>query len=242
MASEKNTTLQDIVADIRTFMYGGMRTLPITLAGTMTILGLFTANYAFLFFLIGFLLLTPIASHGLNLLFIKFGGESLNVQSSDICKINVPYDTIKSGKFATNKELIGSSAWIAMTSFFIGYVFTNAFNLYGIKAETGVSLIDSKTDKIDKIDKEKTNNLKYRVGLSMASVLLFAVVAMIYRFKTGCENPLSMASVLFAFAGYGWYELLSYAGNNRLSDIFGIANRLILPSAADTGPVACVPI
>ena len=239
MASEKKTTLQDTVADIRTFMYGGMRTLPITLAGTMTILGLFTANYAFLFFLIGFLLLTPIVSYLLNLVIIKIGGESLNVLSSDICKINVPYDTIASSKFAANKEPIGSSAWIAMTSFFIGYVFTNAFNLYGIKAETGVSLIDSNEKKEDI---EKTNNLKYRVGLSMASVLLFAVVAMIYRFKTGCENPLSMAcSVLFALAGYGWYELLSYAGNNRLSDIFGIANRLILPSAADTGPVACVP-
>jgi len=242
MASEKNTTLQDIVADIRTFMYGGMRTLPITLAGTMTILGLFTANYAFLFFLIGFLLLTPIASYPLNLfiIFIFKNSDFIKVQSSDICKINVPYDTITSSKFAANKEPIGSSAWIAMTSFFIGYVFTNAFNLYGIKAETGVSLIDSNEKKEDI---EKTNNLKYRVGLSMASVLLFAVVAMIYRFKTGCENPLSMAcSVLFALAGYGWYELLSYAGNNRLSDIFGIANRLILPSAADTGPVACVPI
>jgi fumarylacetoacetase len=29
---------------------------------------------------------------------------------------------------------------------------------------------------------------------------------------------------------------------NRLSDIFGIANRLLSPSAIENGPIACVPI
>ena len=59
--STSNTfnTLVDVMSDIRNFMYGGMVSLPVTIAGTMLILGLFTGNYAFLFFLLGFLVVTP---------------------------------------------------------------------------------------------------------------------------------------------------------------------------------------
>ena len=59
-------SLKDIISDIRVFMYGGVLTLPLTIAGTLSILGLFTANYAILFCLVGFLILTPITSSILN--------------------------------------------------------------------------------------------------------------------------------------------------------------------------------
>ena len=59
-------SLKSIVSDIRVFLYGGIVTLPLTIAGTMMILGLFTANYAILFFLLGFLVLTPFAAAVLN--------------------------------------------------------------------------------------------------------------------------------------------------------------------------------
>jgi len=42
-------------------------------------------------------------------------------------------------------------------------------------------------------------------------------------------------------SGYYWYSMLSGIGQDRLSDLFGIANRLLPPSAITNGPVACIP-
>ena len=50
-------TLKGIISDLHVFLYGGFRSLPLVMGGTMLILGLFTANYAILFLLLGFLLI-----------------------------------------------------------------------------------------------------------------------------------------------------------------------------------------
>ena len=59
-------TLRGIISDLHVFLYGGLRSLPFTLGGTMLILGLFTSNYAILFFLIGFLIAAPLATWVVN--------------------------------------------------------------------------------------------------------------------------------------------------------------------------------
>jgi hypothetical protein len=60
----------------------------------------------------------------------------------------------------------------------------------------------------------------------------------------GCEKWIGalLTAAGFGTAGYYWYDLLSKVGQGRLSDIFGIANRLLAPSAIQNGPIACVPI
>ena len=74
--------LRDIISDIRVFLYGGIATLPLTIAGTLSILGLFTANYAILFFLLGFLILTPLSASIINFgLSAIFDGKSLQLES-----------------------------------------------------------------------------------------------------------------------------------------------------------------
>ena len=129
------TTLQNIISDIRIFIYGGMRTLPITIAGTMTILGLFTANYAIMFFLIGFLLITPFIAYWLNVLFLKIDITWFDVKSTDVCNMIIPYKTIYThgDKFGPDDNKSAVSAWVAMLSFFIGYIFTNGYELYFYK-------------------------------------------------------------------------------------------------------------
>ena len=61
-------SLKNIISDIRIFLNGGMNSLPMALAGTMLLIGLFTAHYAMLFFLIGFLIIVPFTSWGVNTL------------------------------------------------------------------------------------------------------------------------------------------------------------------------------
>lgn len=238
------TTLQNIISDIRIFIYGGMRTLPITIAGTMTILGLFTANYAIMFFLIGFLIFTPFISYWINFFALKIDKPWFDVKSTDVCEMIIPYKTIYTdpNKFGPVEGKSACSTWVAMLSFFIGYIFTNGYELYFYKSDMDQS-INPNGIPVNTDNKEKTNNRKYKVALSMASILLFAFIALGYRGYTGCDRvvPIVFCSILFASAGAGWYKLISIPGNGRLSDIFGIATRIILPSAGSKEPTACVP-
>ena len=237
-------SLKDIISDIRVFMYGGVLTLPLTIAGTLSILGLFTANYAILFFLVGFLILTPITSSLLNwALGAIFVGKSFNpfrAKTSDICKLVIPYSTLKT-PVGTSDESVVSSSWVAMISFFIGYIFTNALQLYSRESEdTTIKVTSTSASDINTM----VTNRKSQAIIAMASTIVFALVVLGFRYYTGCESTLGMilTSFLFVFSGHGWYKLLSKVGQDRLSDLFGIANRLLPPSAINNAPIACVPI
>lgn len=237
-------SLKDVISDIRVFLYGGVTTLPLTIAGTLSILGLFTANYAILFFLVGFLILTPLAASVLNFaLGAIFIGSSFNpfkAKTTDICKLVIPYTTLKNPVGISDENVV-SSSWVAMISFFTGYVFTNALKLYN--RET-----DASTIKVTSTSGSDINtmimNRKSQAILSLASIAIFALIVLGFRYYTGCESIVGMilTTVLFTFGGYGWYQLLSLTGQDRLSDIFGIANRLLPPSAIENGPIACLPI
>lgn len=237
-------SLKDIVSDIRIFLYGGMTTLPLTIAGTMIILGLFTANYAILFFLLGFLVLTPLLSSILNI-FGSFFAEKMELsifkaKTTDICKISVPYTTWKN-PIGVKDENVVVSVWTAMLAFFIGYLFTNGIELFNRESED-VSITvktSSGSDLSNKVEKRRTQSM-----VAMGSIILFALLALGYRYYSGCETLTGMilTVILFIYAGFGWYKLLASVGEDRLSDIFGIANRLLPPSAITNAPIACIPI
>ena len=220
-------SLKEIISDIRVFLYGGILTLPLTIAGTLSILGLFTANYAILFFLVGYLILTPITSSVLNwALSAIFVGKSFNpfkVKTSDICKLVIPYSTHENPVGITDTSIVVSS-WIAMISFFIGYIFTNALQLYS--HETNDSTIKVTSTSASDINTMVTNR-KSQAIIAMISTIIFALVVLSLRYYTGCESILGMiiTSFIYVFSGHGWYKLLSKVGQDRLSDLFGIATK-----------------
>lgn len=239
--------IENFIRDIRFFMYGGMNSLPLTIGGTMLILGLFTANYAMLFFLLGFLIITPITLWLYNILLDKtvkslliliirllsFGQlDTEYIHSilkttvkSDICKINIPYKT----ELNNSESEEGSSTWVAMIAFFIGYILKNAIELYSRES----SDVDMNS---------KVNNRKFQAIVSICSIIIFAMIVLGYRLYSGCESKVEIivTSLIFIPLGFGWYKALSSVGQDRLSDIFGIANRLLTPTAMDE-PVACIP-
>ena len=250
--STSNTfnTLVDVMSDIRNFMYGGMVSLPLTISGTMLILGLFTANYAFLFFLLGFLVLTPLLSNTIDYLFKLVLGPA-NENSlfkgyvSDICKMHIPYTT-REKPVGVKLEQVSSSTWVAMISFFAGYLFINGFELYrSYDSEKGVEVPESEANGV----KSKVLNRKSQVLFSMISIIVFFIFAMVYRFKSGCESKIGMIPIgmiptttFFTFLGYMWYKAFSSIAQDKLSDLFGIANRLLPSSAITNAPMACIPI
>ena len=254
-------TLRGIISDLHVFLYGGLRSLPFTLGGTMLILGLFTSNYAILFFLIGFLIAAPLATWVVNrfipliwnagwyiayYISLMFGkgiqqpGEWLEMayfktQLGDVCKLVIPYLTTNDGA-----EVVISSEWMAMVSFFIGYVICNALQLYNTDMSNSASINSPNAPDI----KMKEQKRKGQAMVALISIILFALIVLYFRMKEGCERTIGilLTAAGFGTAGYYWYDLLSMVGQGRLSDIFGIANRLLAPSAIKNGPIACVPI
>ena len=239
--------IENFIRDIRFFMYGGMNSLPLTIGGTMLILGLFTANYAMLFFLLGFLIITPVTLWLYNILLDKtvkslliliirllsFGQLDTEyitsilktTVKSDVCKINIPYKT----ELNSSESEPESSTWVAMIAFFIGYILKNAIELYSRES----SDVDVNS---------KVNNRKFQAIVSICSIIIFAMVVLGYRLYSGCESKVEIivSSLIFIPLGFGWYKALSSVGQDRLSDIFGIANRLLSPTADE--PVACIPL
>ena len=223
-------SLANIISDIRNFMYGGMVTLPLTLAGTMLLLGLFTANYAMLFFLLGYLIAAPLGTGFINLIC-----RSTYLSTKDVCKVD-PHSPVTS---AEGQPF--SSPWWGMISFFIGYLGMNSVQL--LVRDTGVSTSLTVTN-TDKPDYTKVSNRKSQAFFSLFSIAVFLCIVFYFRIQTGCENIWGMfiTLLLLGAAGVGWYTLLSTVGEDRLSDLFGIANRLLPPSAIENKPIACVPV
>ena len=236
--------LRGIISDIRIFLYGGILTLPLTIAGTLSILGLFTANYAILFFLIGYLLLTPAVAFGLNTgLDAIFSYTSFNpfkAKFGDICKVVIPFSQIPIGSAQADATVI-SSSWVAMVAFFIGYIFTNGLELYN--RETPANTLTVTSTSASDLDKKVTNRRTQAI-IAMISTIVFALIALGFRYYSGCESMLGMilTTLIFVWAGHGWYKALSAIGEDRLSDLFGIASRLLPPSAINNAPIACIPV
>ncbi len=223
-------SLKGIISDMKVFYYGGIATLPLTIAGTFLILGLFTANYAMLFFLIGFLIGVPAVASGINLIVDAVFKDStlFTIRSNDICSLVTPFNTLAANTNASKNEITFCSNGTAMIAFFFGYILTNAVKLYQRPAEADA-------------DPALVSNRKMTAVISMACIALFTLVALVYRWNGTCETGLGFTVGVLAFgaAGYGWYTMLSQFGNDRLSDLFGIANRLMVKSAMSEDAMAC---
>ena len=63
-----HTNLFTIASDLKYFLISGYQALPFVIGGTFTVLGLYTAQYAMLFFLLGYLILTPLLAIVYNFL------------------------------------------------------------------------------------------------------------------------------------------------------------------------------
>lgn len=228
-------TLKDVVSDIRIFLYGGMTTLPLTIAGTMLLLGLFTANYAMMFFLLGYLLLSPLSAVILNILLPP------NTPFPDVpSRCQLAYHNQKASSSVTTSKEPMTTTWMSMVSFFLGYMINNASQLISRESPDESLLVTSDGAIINK----KILNRKSQALMSLISIIVFTIVVIYFRYSTGCDSFLGiiLTLALSGTTGFAWYYTLSLIGQDRLSDLFGIANRLLPPSAIQNQPIACIPV
>jgi hypothetical protein len=162
--------------------------------------------------------------------------DIFKVPISDVCGMFVDFSRASN---AVGNEYVFVSNWLAMMLFFFGYMSSNAINLI-IKAPTD----DSKSEAIA--------NRKTQTYTGVVLCFIGLCLVLWYRYNSSCEIfpknggwlcffVMLFAILLYGGLGVGWYSLLSMTADQRLSDLFGIANRLLLPSAYQNGPVACVP-
>lgn len=210
-------TLLALVDDFKVFVMKGVQTLPLSIAGTLIVLGFGTANYPMLFFLVGMLFVTPLVPFLINL-FV----------ADDTWK--VPGCGVVPG---LDNYVI--SQWVVMVCFFFGYMLWNAISM-------------AQMQPTDSADTEKATLRKSQCWMGVAVIAACVVVFGITRIVGGCMGGVyhRIWSALFAVlafgVGIGWYALLNTNASGRLADLFGIANRLLSPSAFVNEPVGCVPV
>jgi hypothetical protein len=234
-----HTNLFTIASDIKYFLLSGYQALPFVIGGTFSILGLYTAQFSMLFFLLGYLIIIPFLTLILNFgasMVIPFKQKDvpwLLSSDNDICNmLSIPSEAGEE----TMKTIL--TPWLSMVTFFLGYIGMNAYSIlqkpveYPLKADAATK---KATD-----NKAMLRRTQATVGLVVTAAL--AVFVLIMRtFVTGCDSVvggiLSLGSVAL---GASWYVILSLGNDDRLSDVFGIANRLMTTSALNDAPYACL--
>ena len=192
----------------------------------------------------------PLISYGLNFLlqnllnipFLKDGWLSSKFKAKQGSQCGIVADYSNDPQ---NDDVVLSSIWMSMVSFFIGYLLQNAIQLHSREAEDSTIHINQKpaTDRNPMPDlSNKVTNRKTQAVIAILSIIVFAIAVIGTRIYGGCDRIVGtvIGGTIFGFLGVGWYKLLSMTGQDRLSDLFGIANRLLPPSAIENKPIACV--
>ena len=117
----------------------------------------------------------------------------------------------------------------------------NAVQLYTVDASADMNVVTNSTPADINV---KVKNRKSQAMSALVSTVIIGIIIIALRGGGGCELYIGfvLTFAVFGASGYFWYTLLSDLGQDRLSDIFGIANRILPPSAIQNGPIACVPI
>ena len=227
-------SLFNIVSDVREFIPAGARAFPTAFAATALFVGLFTANYAMLFFLIGLLLLAPVQNAILNWIFGLIIPTRFLGNGAAICNV-----VLNDSDFTKTFTPTFISNWWALTVFIIGYLLTNAISIYKLPVQYPTNA----TADVQKQTDEKAMLRKSRAVTAMVTIVIAGLTLFALRFMSGCDGiaGLIFGAVAFGALSYGWFVALSKVGQDRLSDLFGVANRLLSPFALTNEPVACLP-
>jgi hypothetical protein len=236
-----HTNLFTIASDIKYFLLSGYQALPFVIGGTFGILGLYTAQFSMLFFLLGYLIIIPfltlILNFGANIVIPSTWKQKdvpwLLSSENDICNmLSIPNEPGQE----TMKTIL--TPWLSMVAFFLGYIGMNAYSILQKPVEYPLKADAATKKAMD--NKAMLRRTQATVGLVVIAAL--AVFILIMRtFVTGCDSIvggiLSLGSVVL---GVYWYIILSWGNDDRLSDVFGIANRLMTMSALNDAPYACL--
>lgn len=184
--------------------------LPIILISTILFLGIGLGNAGLLFLSAGHIFIVPVAVMILHF-FTQFLPFS-KINYTDVGLL-VPSSGITSG----TQINVFPSYWVSHVTFFLTYIFFNAYAIYNLPPSSD-----------NPADKSKVTNRISRTAIIMAFTAFTFVAFMFIRFKvTHSEKLVGMILGIGVMGGlgYGWYEA-SAAINIKTMDIFGIIQQM----------------
>jgi hypothetical protein len=129
-----------------------------------------------------------------------------------------------------NKYAMLPSYWIAVTTYVLAYIMSNAVSVYTKNPTKQPSTAIA---------------VQQRKGLGVISIIAVIVVGLILlgaRILSPCESwaGIALGFTLGGLGGWLWWKMLNGQGNDIFQDIHGVMVGL-QPGDLRTGPVACTP-
>ena len=232
------SVIGDFVCSTRNFISQGFRSLPVIIGGASLTLGMTQANFNFLFFFVGMMILMPLTvsiTNGLwELLFantpvwltVPKDLWQLPEGSAEACSL-----FLNNSSGIPQTINVVPSYWMGMIAFFLCYLFQNAYNLY-VKQP---------------VESANVQAVMARKSQSLISMIVIGIVAIVFttiRYGTSCETGLGifLSWLLAWYISKSWYKFMRICGVGRLDDLFGINNRILpLQSYEENTPTVCVP-
>ena len=218
--------MSTFIQNIRGMLTRSFVALPMLLFGWSLFVGSTTGNIGLLVLAFGQATVTPLATWILHTL-LSFLGDSVK-----------PYVTMPAGAtcsmlpggYVDSTEVVYSapSYWLAQVVFFFGFLISNAYGVLNMPSASNAPA--------DKVERRKS---QAQLVLIMSIVFLILFVA--GRVMMGCETAIGVVfgGLIFYLIGLGWYQLAREC-SARDSDIFGIVQGMLPPSAFEPPPMTCV--
>lgn len=225
------------VKSLRTSLQQSFLSLPLILVGWSLFMGAAQGNIGLLVLALGQISVVPLSTFLSNIV-LQYIGKKLfeNQYTGDW----TPYITILNKEscnlipdavdLAAVPNLgIAPSFWMTHVIFFFSFLISNAVHLLTMKAA-------------ENADPEKVQNRKAQATLSIViSSILFVLIVGVRYLVTGCETltGMAVAALIATPLGYSWFKVAQKC-SLRDSDIFGVIQKILAPSAEDGPPMTCV--
>ncbi len=175
---------------------------------------------------------------------IAFLIHTLLVHFSPTSKPASPNCALIPGMSDTDTIYNQPSSWLNQLTFFVSFVFTNAFTLYNLPSPSITPSGNPDTDNNRQAALDQRINTRKGLAAGIMGIVLFVfLVLLIFRFnKTPCEAGF-LRSILplfvTAMVGHSWFSLVYEKCGVRPMDVLGIVQGLISPELIDN-PIICV--
>ena len=218
------------IAAMRDIITHMMRIMPIVMSVFALFAGAGVANVSYLFLALGLILVVPVVRAVTNPLFGMLFG-AIPAINQTLYKIEAGADCSVLGGKATSPEVMVPSYWWASVVFFGTYILLNAVDM--------VSFESPATAPANKVQARKAH-----AGMAIVIVIVLTAAMLIYRWTAGCETVLGavIGTVGYSLLGYAWFSLLKVCTNSNMTDLFGIASRLMPERDAQERGSICYPI
>lgn len=219
--------MSGLAQTIRGLLENSFQSLPVLLFGWSLFVGSTTGNIGLLVLAFGQATVTPLTTwilHTIASFFGEWGKAQFTLPASASCSI-LP------GGFTDPMERVYSipSYWLAHIFFFFGFLLTNADAVFNMPAAPNAPA-------------EKVERRKSQAQLVMILGWIFLAVFVLVRFFImKCETipGVIFGGLIFWWLGNGWYKLAREC-SARDSDLFGIVQGILPPTATEEPPMTCV--